>query len=49
LQETHPDKNVGDPTAAARFLAVQAAFRVLSNPARRAAYDLSLEEEEAEL
>jgi len=35
----HPDLNPGDPEAAERFRAVTAAFEVLSDPQRRAAYD----------
>jgi hypothetical protein len=37
--QCHPDLNPGDPQAEARFLAVQAAFEVLSDPVRRTAYD----------
>jgi len=37
--QCHPDLNPGDPQAEARFLAVQAAFEVLSNRVRRTAYD----------
>jgi curved DNA-binding protein CbpA len=35
----HPDLNPSDPDAEKRFQQVQAAFEVLSNPERRAAYD----------
>jgi molecular chaperone DnaJ len=35
----HPDLNPGDPVAAERFSAATRAFEVLSDPARRAAYD----------
>lgn len=35
----HPHLNPGDPEAAERWGAVAAAFRVLSNPKQRAAYD----------
>ena len=35
----HPDLNPGDPVASARYVAVSQAFEVLSDPARRLAYD----------
>jgi molecular chaperone DnaJ len=35
----HPDLNPGDPVAAARYVAIAQAFEVLSDPARRGAYD----------
>jgi curved DNA-binding protein CbpA len=35
----HPDANPDDPEAAKRFLQVQAAFDVLSDPGKRAAYN----------
>ena len=37
--QCHPDLNPGDPQAEARFLAVQAAFEVLSNRVKRREYD----------
>jgi DnaJ-class molecular chaperone len=37
-RDTHPDVNPGDATAASRFVAVQHAYEVLSDPVRRAAY-----------
>ena len=35
----HPDSRPADPSAAERFMAVSDAYRLLSDPARRAAYD----------
>ena len=35
----HPALNPGDPAAAQRYAAAAAAFEVLSDPERRAAYD----------
>lgn len=38
----HPDQNMGDPAAAERFRAVQAAYEALADAERRRAYDESL-------
>jgi curved DNA-binding protein CbpA len=38
----HPDSRPQDPGAAARFRVLEQAYRVLSDPARRAAYDQAL-------
>ncbi|KAG5481429.1 hypothetical protein LSCM4_07141 [Leishmania orientalis] len=38
----HPDKNLGDPTAADRFRAVSRAYEVLSNEEAKRKYDLAL-------
>ena len=37
-RQCHPDVNPDDATAAARFVAIQRAYEVLSDPARRAVY-----------
>lgn len=39
VYDTHPDAQPGDPWAAARFTALTAAYDLLIDPARRAAYD----------
>ncbi len=38
----HPDSHPADPAAPARFRALASAYRVLSDPAARAAYDHSI-------
>jgi molecular chaperone DnaJ len=38
-QQHHPDKNLGDPKAAARFKEINSSYQVLSDPQRRAMYD----------
>jgi curved DNA-binding protein CbpA len=43
----HPDSKPGDAAAPARFRALAGAWHVLSNPARRAAYDRALADAEA--
>lgn len=43
VQRHHPDRNPGDSKAAERTRAVIDAYRVLSDPARRAEYDRQLE------
>ena len=45
--ETHPDKNLDDPDAEAKFLKVQEARVILSNKDARALYDLELGEDVA--
>lgn len=43
MQRHHPDRHAGDPAATARAAAIAAAYDVLSDPARRLAYDQSLQ------
>ena len=42
IQRFHPDRRPGDADAARRAAAITAAYEVLSDPARRAAYDETL-------
>ena len=42
MQRYHPDRHPDDPQAAARTAAITEAYDVLSDPARRAAYDEAL-------
>lgn len=37
---SHPDKNIGDPTAEAKFKEIQGAYDVVGNPEKRSHYDL---------
>ncbi len=39
VKSCHPDRHPGDPAAAARIQALNAAYEVLGDPARRRAYD----------
>ena len=39
----HPDRHPGDATASARMVALNQAYEVLSDPARRLEYDRSLQ------
>ena len=39
VQQAHPDARPRDPAAAARFQALTAAYELLRDPGRRAAYD----------
>ena len=38
-RQHHPDTNPGDPGAATRFKTITEAYEVLTDPARRKAYD----------
>lgn len=40
-KEHHPDRNIGDALSASKFLEVQEAFEVLSDPQKRSIYDMS--------
>ena len=44
-RDEHPDSRPGDADAPGRFRALAEAWRVLGDPARRAAYDLALARE----
>ncbi len=39
VRQYHPDRHPGDPAAHARMVEINAAYAVLSDPDRRAAYD----------
>jgi hypothetical protein len=47
-KSSHPDVNTRDATAAKRFKEVNAAYEILSDPERRAVYDLGLRHERAD-
>lgn len=47
MQRYHPDRHPDDPQAAARTAAITEAYDVLSDPARRAAYDEALAAQQA--
>ena len=38
-RDTHPDRNLHDPTAGARFVAAREAYELLADPYRRAQFD----------
>jgi curved DNA-binding protein CbpA len=48
MQRYHPDRNPGDQQAAVMAVRVGQAYEILSNPERKAAYDLQLLREQAE-
>ena len=45
MQLYHPDKNLGNPSIAQQTILIGNAFDVLSNPEKRKAYDLELEQD----
>jgi curved DNA-binding protein CbpA len=47
-KRSHPDVNGGDTNAAKRFKDINAAYEILSDPKKRAAYDLGLKHKHAE-
>ena len=47
-KRSHPDVNGGDANAAQRFKDISAAYEILSDPEKRAAYDLGLKLKHAE-
>ena len=47
-KRSHPDVNGGDPNAAKRFKDISAAYEILSDPEKRAAYNLGLKHKHAE-
>jgi hypothetical protein len=47
-KSSHPDVNSGDATAEKRFKEVNQAYEILSDPERRAAYDLGLKHKHTE-
>jgi len=47
-KRSHPDVNGGDANAANRFKEISAAYETLSDPEKRAAYDLCLKHKQAE-
>lgn len=46
--KVHPDKNPNDPVAAKNFQALNAAYRILTDPMKRNMYDLTGDVEESE-